>query len=95
MSKLTLISIAIAGCATAPRYPDSQRTIEQDSAATLGEMRATDPALEAVLHGGYAYAVFPDVGKSGRGVLYQARPGDRDRGPQAATGRELRGALSS
>jgi lipid-binding SYLF domain-containing protein len=71
--------VAIAGCATSPPTKPSQSSLEHQAGATLGEMRAKDPSIDNVLHGAYAFAVFPEIGKAGvgvggafgRGVLYE------------------------
>jgi lipid-binding SYLF domain-containing protein len=73
-------ALAFAGCATKPATVSDRDRLEQQADSTLGEMRAKDARIDQVLHGAYAYAVFPDVGKAGiggaggafgRGILFE------------------------
>lgn len=80
MKRLAFVLVAIAGCATSPQTRQGKNALVQEADVTLGEMRARDPSIDRVLHGSYAYAVFPDVGKAGvggiggaygRGILFE------------------------
>jgi lipid-binding SYLF domain-containing protein len=67
MKRLAIAALMLAGCATSPPTRQGQNALVQEADSTLGEMRARDPSIDNVLHGSYAYAVFPDVGKAGAG----------------------------
>jgi lipid-binding SYLF domain-containing protein len=77
---IAVLALLVAGCATAPRSPAERQSLRQSADATLAEMIAHDPAIEAVIRKAPAYAVFPSVGRGGiliggaygRGILYEA-----------------------
>ena len=70
--------LATIGCSTAPTTDTERRSLVDESAATLKQMKAQDSSLEIFLRRGSGYAIFPDVGKGGfiaggaygRGVVY-------------------------
>lgn len=69
MTKLALVGLALAACASSPAVRDTRMDLNKQANITLGAMRARDPGIDPVLHDAYAYAVFPDA--TGTGVLYQ------------------------
>lgn len=72
MRKLVFVAaaaLAFAGCATKPATVSDRDRLEQQASSTLGQMRAKDAHIDPLLHGAYAYAVFPDVGKTG--ILFE------------------------
>jgi lipid-binding SYLF domain-containing protein len=72
-------SLALFGCASAPKSESGRAALRTDSDRALAEMIATSPDLKGVLDSAAAYAVFPNVGKGGfivggaggDGVLYE------------------------
>jgi len=97
---IAVLALLFAGCAIAPRSPAERQSLRQSADATLAEMIAHDPAIEAVIRQAPAYAVFPSVGKGGiliggaygRGILYEAgRPTGFVSLQQASIGAQLGG----
>ncbi|MCC7350351.1 MAG: hypothetical protein IT446_07255 [Phycisphaerales bacterium] len=68
-----------AGCATAPTSPQERQALQQEAGAAVRDMKTASPTINDILSNGYAYAIFPSVGKGGmvvggaygRGVVYQ------------------------
>lgn len=68
-----------AGCATAPDTPQERQNLRRDADVALHDMKAASPKIGEIMSNGYAYAIFPSVGKGGaivggaygRGVVYQ------------------------
>lgn len=80
LSIFGIVAMAVAGCETAtPNSPANRVGLQDDAQTALKQMTSQDPKLQDVINSGYAYAVFPDVGKaavgvggaSGKGVAYQ------------------------
>jgi hypothetical protein len=69
MTKLAIVGLAFAACASSPEVRDTRIDLQKQANITLGAMRARDPGIDPVLRDAYAYAVFPDA--SGAGVLYE------------------------
>ena len=69
MTKLAIVGLALAACASGPEVRDTRMDLQHQANSTLGAMRASDPGIDPVLHDAYAYAEFPDA--TGTGVLYQ------------------------
>ncbi|HZZ44976.1 MAG TPA: lipid-binding SYLF domain-containing protein [Tepidisphaeraceae bacterium] len=76
LSALTLA----AGCATdAPETRSDELALHHDSQAAMEKMYDRDSGLRDFVHSGYAYAIFPSVGKggliaggaSGRGEVFE------------------------
>jgi len=73
-------SAMFAGCATAPPTKAEKQSLRESADATLAEMVARSPDLQALTHDAVAYAVFPSIGKGGvlvggaygKGILYEA-----------------------
>ena len=72
-------SLALAGCATAPRSEAGRADIRSESASALQKAQRNDPSLAQALRDAKGYAVFPTVGKGaagiggayGKGTLYE------------------------
>ena len=72
---------AVAACThTHTPSPAHQAELEAKASATLDEMRANQPGIDALLSSSAGYAVFPSIGAAGavyvggaygKGVLYQ------------------------
>jgi lipid-binding SYLF domain-containing protein len=80
LAAATLSTMTIIGCATTPPETASEQTaLHNDADSALQRMYARDPGLRGFVQGGYAYAIFPSVGKggliaggaSGRGEVYE------------------------
>lgn len=80
---LVALSLAFAGCATAPKTTSERSDLQARAQQTLQTMQARDASLRPLLDSAYGYAVFPDIGKGGfiagaaygRGIVYeQGRP---------------------
>jgi lipid-binding SYLF domain-containing protein len=71
--------LIIAGCTTAPQGENERQLLVSDSNDALRQMKSQDSSLGQFLNHGYAYAIFPSVGKGaliaggayGRGVVYE------------------------
>lgn len=72
--------LALPGCATAPPTQQAKVTLSDQSHAAFAEMTQIDPSLQDFINKkGYAYAVFPSIGKAaaglggayGRGEVYE------------------------
>ena len=67
------------GCSTAPPDNQAKQDLTNESKTAITEMNRADPTLQHFIQQGYAYAVFPNVGKGavgvggayGRGEVYQ------------------------
>jgi lipid-binding SYLF domain-containing protein len=67
------------GCSTAPPDNQARQDLTNESKTAITEMNRADPTLSHFIERGYAYAVFPNVGKGavgvggayGRGEVYQ------------------------
>jgi lipid-binding SYLF domain-containing protein len=78
---VTLVLVAgwLAGCSTAPPTSEERTQLLEQATAALKDMSRVDPGVEELARKGYAYALFPDVGKGGvvfggaygRGVVYE------------------------
>jgi lipid-binding SYLF domain-containing protein len=81
LSVFVLLTGALAGCSddARPHSEAKRNTLQDASQSTLREMQAKDPDLQNFLNRGYAYALFPNVGKGGfivggahgDGLIYQ------------------------
>jgi hypothetical protein len=71
MTKLSLVGLALAGCASQahPQATTTTTNLQMEANITLGAMRAHNPGIDPVLRESMAYAVFPDSGK--QGVLFE------------------------
>lgn len=72
MTKLMLVGLTLAGCASTSHPQPAMATtasLEHEANVTLGAMRAHDPTIDPVLRQSTAYVVFPDSGR--RGVLFE------------------------
>lgn len=79
---LSVVAVGLVACLTAcstePKSPDQREALRDNAKASLKSMEARDTGLANVVNSGYAYIVFPDVGKGGfviggaygRGVVY-------------------------
>ena len=73
------LSLALAGCMTAPRSAEGKADIRMEADAALVRAKTTDPSMTRLCQDSYGRAVFPSVGKGavgiggayGKGVLYQ------------------------
>jgi lipid-binding SYLF domain-containing protein len=76
---MTIASLPLVACSTAPKTAEGKADIRQEAQAALSKAQAEDPSLVACLKDAEAYAVFPKVGKGavgvggayGKGVLYE------------------------
>lgn len=74
-----LLTLALAGCASAPDTRAEATTLEADADQAIRAMTRKDPTLEPLLARSAAYVVFPTVGEGGfvagaaigTGVLYE------------------------
>jgi lipid-binding SYLF domain-containing protein len=78
-----LLTIALllvaAGCQTTPPTEARKEALLDDGQASLKRFQAEDPGIADVVHRGYGYAIFPDVGKGafvvgagyGHGAVYE------------------------
>jgi lipid-binding SYLF domain-containing protein len=79
LSAITMLSIGLGACATAPKTESGRQSLEANAETMLESMKARDPGLPALLSSARAYVVFPDIGKGalavgaahGRGVLFE------------------------
>lgn len=80
VSLFGIAAMALVGCETAtPNSPANRVGLRDDSQTALRQMTSQDGKLQDIINSGYAYAVFPEVGKaavgvggaSGKGVVYQ------------------------
>jgi lipid-binding SYLF domain-containing protein len=68
-----------AGCQTTPPTEAKKEALLDDGQAALQRIEAEDPGIRDVVHRGYGYVIFPDVGKGalivgggyGRGAVYE------------------------
>jgi hypothetical protein len=61
--------VALPGCSTSPPTEQGKENLHDEAGTTLNEMYRADPSLrDFVGNRGYAYAIFPEVGKGGVGV---------------------------
>ena len=77
---LTMITLMIAACSTAPKTTAGKSAIQAKAAATIARFKSTDSSMaKTFFSSSKGYAVFPTVGKGGigiggaygKGVLYQ------------------------
>lgn len=74
-----VVSLAWAGCTTAPKSEEGRADIRAEAAGALTKAQGNDPTLSPILEAARGYAVFPTVGKGaigvggayGKGVLYE------------------------
>jgi lipid-binding SYLF domain-containing protein len=67
------------GCETAPKTEAKRENLVDEAQVSLKGMKDVDPALASFMDRGYAYAIFPNVGKGGfvaggaygRGSVYE------------------------
>lgn len=80
LAAATLSTMTLIGCATsAPETPNEQAALRHESQSSLQKMYDRDPGLRNFVDSGYAYAIFPSVGKggliaggaTGRGEVYE------------------------
>src|SRR5690242_5121293 len=63
---LILLPLMLCACASTPTNSDAERhALVSESDAALKSMLLSDPSLQEWIDNGYAYAVFPAVGKGG------------------------------
>jgi lipid-binding SYLF domain-containing protein len=75
---LVLVGPVWSGCSTAPITQQGRDELTQEATATLKQMSAADPGVDALIQRGYGYALFPEVTKGGlvfgggygQGVVY-------------------------
>ena len=60
--------VTLPGCATAPQSQEAKQNLSEESHSTFDEMNRADPSLDGFIKSGYAYAVFPSIGKGGIGI---------------------------
>jgi lipid-binding SYLF domain-containing protein len=61
--------LALPGCATSPPTQQAKENLSDESHAAFNSMMRTDPSLNDFINNkGYAYAIFPSVGKGAAGV---------------------------
>src|SRR5262245_7242557 len=65
---VTVIAGLLGSCATAPASREDKVALVAEATSRWQQMRAADPALDALVKRGHGYALFPDVGKAGLGV---------------------------
>ena len=77
---MTLLTVALTACETAPTTQSGKSELEAKAVATVSRFKATDPSMSKHFFStAKAYAVFPTVGKGavgvggayGKGVLYE------------------------
>jgi len=79
LGMLAGLMMLAGGCSTAPETPQERQNLRRDGDVALRDMKAKSPQLNDILSNGYAYAIFPSVGKGGaivggaygRGLVYQ------------------------
>jgi len=100
LSAITMLSIGMGACATAPRTESGRQSLEASAETTLESMKTRDPGLPSLLDSAYGYAVFPNIGKGGvvvgaaygRGVLFEhGRPSGYIELNQGSIGAQLGG----
>ena len=60
---LAAAGLFAGGCASSPQTMADQNALSARSTGALEEMKAKDASLDSFLSKGYAYAIFPSVGK--------------------------------
>ncbi|HTR56165.1 MAG TPA: hypothetical protein VMJ10_36070 [Kofleriaceae bacterium] len=78
MTKLVLVVVALAACATTYATAQRELGLEERTNMELGMLRERNPSLAPILRDSFAFAVFPSVGEGqigtggayGHGVLY-------------------------
>jgi lipid-binding SYLF domain-containing protein len=73
------MTLALAGCQTAPDTPEERESLSSNAEAALTEMKNIDAGLDNIIDDAHAYAIFPEVGKGGaivgaaygKGIVYQ------------------------
>ncbi len=100
LSAITILTIGMGACATAPKTESGRQSLEASAKTTLQSMEARDPGLSPLLASAYGYVVFPEIGKGGfvvgaaygRGVLFEhAHPTGYIELNQASIGAQLGG----
>lgn len=60
--------MSMPGCSTAPPTQNAKADLSDSSHTALDEMKRSDPSLQDFMGRGYAWVVFPSVGKGGAGI---------------------------
>jgi lipid-binding SYLF domain-containing protein len=63
LAVITVGSVALPGCSTAPRTPEERHELTTDSKAAIDNFTSQDPSLTDLLKNSDGYAIFPEVGK--------------------------------
>ena len=64
----------LTGCSTEPPSADAQAQLSTDSHAAFTDMTNADSSLQSFVNGGYAYVIFPSVGKGSVEARIGTRP---------------------